>query len=110
MAKKRILLTGDDGYQSLGTRLVAHVLRENYDLTIAGTVSQQSAVGGKISLADGFNWEKTTVDGIKAYWVDGTPTDAMELMGAADEEPFDLTISGMNWVRTWALPSTDQGR
>ena len=47
MAKKRILLTGDDGYQSLGTRLVAHVLRENYDLTIAGTVSQQSAVGGE---------------------------------------------------------------
>lgn len=99
MAKiKRILLTGDDGYNSLGTRLLAHFLKSNYELTIVGTLTQQSAVGGKLSLATGFTWGKTQVDGVTAFWVDGTPADAMEF--ATDyfmDEAFDLILSGINW-------------
>jgi 5'-nucleotidase len=94
---KRLLLTGDDGYQSLGTRLLVHVLRDLYDVTVVGTVTQQSAVGGKLSLADGFNWGKTEVDGVSAYWIDGTPTDGMEFISCLKDEKFDLTISGVNW-------------
>lgn len=41
MAKKRVLLTGDDGYNSLGTRLVIAALKESYELQIAGTLRQQ---------------------------------------------------------------------
>jgi 5'-nucleotidase len=96
MTSPRILLTGDDGYQSPGTRLLAHVLKKKYDVTIAGTQSQQSGVGGKLSISTGFNWGKTEVDGVPAYWVDGTPVDAMELM-AARQDFFDLVISGINW-------------
>jgi broad specificity polyphosphatase/5'/3'-nucleotidase SurE len=33
-------LTGDDGYKSLGTRLLINSLAEKYDLTIVGTKSQ----------------------------------------------------------------------
>ncbi|MBW7955537.1 hypothetical protein H3C66_02285 [Patescibacteria group bacterium] len=97
MSRSRILLTGDDGYQSLGTRLLAHVLREKFDLTIAGTITQQSAVGGKISLKDGFKWGSAEVDGTPAFWVEGTPVDAMELMACYDIPSFDFVISGVNW-------------
>lgn len=95
--RPRILLTGDDGYQSHGTRLLAHFLREGFDLTIAGTVAQQSGVGGKVSIATGFNWGRAEVDGIPAFWVEGTPVDTIELLANFEIEPFDVVISGINW-------------
>lgn len=98
MKVRSILLTGDDGYDSMGTRLLLHFLRDKYDVTIIATNSQQSAVGGKMSLGKGFHWGRATVDGVKAYWVDGTPVDAVELANALFFETlFDLTISGINW-------------
>lgn len=97
MSKRRILLTGDDGYQSHGTRLLSHFLKDTYDVTIAGTIEQQSGVGGKVSITSGFNWGKSVVDGVPAYWVDGTPVDAMELMSNMGQPPFDVVISGINW-------------
>jgi 5'-nucleotidase len=97
MAKPRILLTGDDGYQSHGTRLLIKMLRDDYDLTVCGTVTQQSAVGGKVSLASGFKYGKKEVDGIPAYWVEGTPVDAIEIASSLFDEPFDFAVSGINW-------------
>jgi 5'/3'-nucleotidase SurE len=46
----RILLTGDDGYNSIGTRLLVHALKNEHTLQIAATKSQQSGVGGQLSL------------------------------------------------------------
>lgn len=108
MAKKRVLLTGDDGYNSLGTRLVIDALKDSYDLYIAGTLRQQSAVGSKISIHTGFEWGKDTVDGVPALWVDATPADAIELATAYFNRPFDFTISGVNWGANLgtAIPSS----
>lgn len=97
MSKPRLLLTGDDGYQSLGTRLLIKMLAAEFDLTVAGTVTQQSGVGGKLSIHSGFRWGKTEVDGVPAFWVEGTPVDAMELMASFDLEPFPYVVSGINW-------------
>jgi 5'-nucleotidase len=97
MSKKKILLTGDDGYNSAGTRLLIYLLRDDFDLSIAATATQQSAMGGKISLADGFDWYETEVDGIPALCVAGTPADAAELAITYYKEPFDAVISGLNW-------------
>lgn len=97
MSKLRLLITGDDGYQSLGTRLLVKLLKDEYDITVAGTVVQQSAVGGKISLQSGFNWGKTEVEGVSAFWVEGTPVDAMELMACYEQPAFDVVLSGINW-------------
>ena len=94
---KTILLTGDDGYKSLGTRLLIHFLKDKYQLAVTGTRTQQSGVGGKLSLANGFHWGEDEVDGVKALWVDGTPVDAIELAANYFPEQFDLTISGINW-------------
>lgn len=97
MKINKILLTGDDGYQSLGTRLLINSLADKYDLTIVGTKAQQSGVGGKMSLKTGFDWGEDSVDGVKAYWIDGTPADAAEFAAVYFKEPFDLIISGVNW-------------
>ncbi|MDP1722433.1 MAG: 5'/3'-nucleotidase SurE [Candidatus Gottesmanbacteria bacterium] len=93
--KKRILLTGDDGYQSIGTRLVLRALGESVDLMIAATKSQMSGVGGHVSLKTGAAWGEDVVDGVKALWVDGYPADVMEFV-AGNYPPFDYIISGMN--------------
>lgn len=96
MAIKRILLTGDDGYNSIGTRLLIRALKDKYELRIAATKFQQSAVGGKISLATGGNWGEAEVDGVPAFWVEGSPADVMECAQSYYDEPFDLLISGVN--------------
>ena len=96
MTIKRILLTGDDGYNSIGTRLLIRALKDKYDLRIAATKTQQSGVGGKISMSGEHAWGEEVVDGVPAIWVDGTPCDAAEVAQGYFSEPFDLVISGMN--------------
>jgi len=97
MKIKRVLLTSDDGYNSIGIRLLAHLLKNKYDLKIAGTKNQQSGVGGKISILQGGKWWETTVEGVPALCVDGTPVDCIECAKIYFKKPFDLIISGINW-------------
>jgi 5'-nucleotidase len=93
---KRILLTGDDGYNSIGIRLLIHALKDKHELAIAATKHQQSGVGGKISLATGGVWDEVKVDGVKGIWVEGSPADAVECAQVYFKEPFDLILSGIN--------------
>lgn len=96
MIIKRVLLTGDDGYNSIGIRLLIHFLKNKYDLKIVATKFQQSGVGGKLSIQEGGQWGKTQVDNIPAIWVSGTPGDAMELAKTYFNHSFDLILSGIN--------------
>lgn len=93
---KRILLTGDDGYNSIGTRLLVYFLKDRYELAIAGTRSQQSGVGGHVSVLKGGTWGQEEVDGIPALWVNTYPADAIHLATSFYKQPFDLVISGIN--------------
>lgn len=95
--KLSILLTGDDGYNALGIRLVARHLKDKHNLYIAGTRTQQSGVGGHCSVKNGFEYEQTTVDGIDAVCVDGYPADAVEVVHFLHKKQYDLAISGINW-------------
>lgn len=96
MKIKRILLTGDDGYNAIGIRLLIRALRDKYDLHVAATKHQQSGVGGKLSLETGGSWGETEVDGIPALWVEGTPADVVECAQVYFPKPFDLILSGIN--------------
>ncbi|OGJ37296.1 MAG: hypothetical protein A2383_01320 [Candidatus Pacebacteria bacterium RIFOXYB1_FULL_39_46] len=96
MKAKRILLTGDDGYNSIGIRLLIAALKEKHKLYIAATKHQQSGVGGKLSLSTGGNWGETEVDGIPGIWVEGSPADAAECAQVYFKKPFDLILSGIN--------------
>lgn len=99
MQIKNILLSSDDGYKSAGIRLLITALKDKYNLTIAATTTQQTGVGGKLSIDGGFNWSIDKVDGIRAFKVDGTPSDAMDMISHYhdDRHHFDLIISGVNW-------------
>ncbi len=98
MKIKNILLTSDDGYNSLGIRLLTHILKDKFNLKIAATFSQQSGVGGRMSLKKGGKWREAQVEGVSAFWVKGTPMDAIEAAYAYFKKtPFDLVISGINW-------------
>jgi len=94
---KNILLTGDDGYNSLGTRVLISLLKKDFNITVSGTKKQQSGVGGFKSLQSEGEWGETTVDGIQAFWIEGTPIDSMELVKEVSPKPFDYIISGINW-------------
>lgn len=50
MAIKTILLTGDDGYNAVGIKILIDILGNDYQLKIAGTKSQQSGVAEKVIL------------------------------------------------------------
>jgi len=96
MKKMRILLTGDDGYNSVGTRILVHVLQKEHEVCIAGTKKQQSGVGGSKSIMVQGAWGEDSVDGIRALWVDGSPVDAVECAKVFFPMSFDLVISGIN--------------
>jgi len=97
MNKKAILLTGDDGYNSIGTRVLMHFLKTDFNLSLVGTKKQQSGVGGFKSIQSTGAWGKTTIDGIQAFWIDGSPVDAMELGKEVFPVSFDYIIAGINW-------------
>jgi 5'/3'-nucleotidase SurE len=93
---KKILITSDDGYNSLGVRILTHILKDEYHLKIAGTLDQMSGVGGKLSLGGG-KFSSNTVDGVEAICVEGTPTDAVEVANSYFQDAYDMVISGINW-------------
>ncbi len=97
MQVQSILLTGDDGYNSIGIRTLIHHLKKKYRLSIAATKWQQSGVGGKISLNHPVHWEEIEVDGVRGVYVDGTPSDAVECALGYYKSKFDLVISGINF-------------
>lgn len=93
--KPKILLTGDDGYFSIGTRLLIHFLKHDYQLFVGGTNTQQSGMGGRLSLKGGAYGEKL-VDGVPTIWVEGSPVDAVGAAYKHFGHPFDYVISGIN--------------
>jgi len=96
MTIKRVLLTGDDGYKSIGIRLLVHFLKNKYDLCIAATSTQQSATGGMANIIKGGKWGETKVEGIPVLWANGTPLDVIECAQSYYKKYFDLVISGIN--------------
>jgi 5'-nucleotidase len=93
--KKTILLTGDDGFSSIGTRLLIHYLKDDYQLFVGGTNTQQSAMGGRLSLKGG-KWGEKLIDGVPGIWVEGSPVDAVGAAYKHFGHRFDYVISGIN--------------
>lgn len=108
MSVNKVLLTGDDGYNSVGIRTLAHFLKKDFDLKIAATLKQQSGTGGKMNLKDDIVWDEEIIDGVQALWVDGSPVDAVEVAQAYFDEKFDLVVSGINYGEnlTYSLVSS----
>ncbi|MEM4747846.1 MAG: 5'/3'-nucleotidase SurE [Archaeoglobaceae archaeon] len=92
-----ILLTNDDGIHSAGLKAAYETLVELDEVVIVAPIAQMSAVGRSISIMRPVRIYEMKIDGIKAYAIDGTPTDAVILgiyaiMGRIPE----LTVCGIN--------------
>jgi 5'-nucleotidase len=91
-----ILLTNDDGYDSLGIKAVAEVLREaGHAVTIVAPLGQRSGSGMKVTLG-----QFALTEHSPGVWsVDASPADAVSIAlkhVMRDARP-DLVVSGANF-------------
>ncbi len=103
MKKPLILVSNDDGYQSMGINALARSLAEIGEVIIVAPATDQSAISHAISLNRPLRLiERPSMrekdQDILVYSVDGTPTDSV-YMGVhfvlKDRKP-DLVVSGIN--------------
>ena len=94
-----ILVTNDDGINSEGLWQLVRELKEIARVTVVTPESERSAIGTAVSLLQSVKVQKikSSVDGVTAYTVDGTPSDCVILaLGKLISEPVDLVVSGIN--------------
>jgi len=95
--KPRILITNDDGVNSSGLLAAYEAVKGLGEVTIVAPATQQSAVGRSMTLFNPLRLARHKVNGVTAYSVSGTPTDAVIIgMFVAMEEKPDLVVSGFN--------------
>ncbi len=97
MMSRKILLTNDDGVYAAGIRAAYRSVVDLGEVTIAAPALQQSGVGRSMSIFEPLRINRTTVDGVEAYAVGGTPTDSVILgLFTIMKDTPDLLVSGFN--------------
>ena len=95
----RILVSNDDGIYSEGIWALALELSKIAEVVIVAPDREQSAVGTAVSLRKPLRVQEITplYPGIKAYSVEGTPSDAVIVgLGKVVSGKVDLVVSGIN--------------
>jgi 5'-nucleotidase len=95
----RILVTNDDGIESPGIWALADAMSRVGEVVVVAPDRQQSGVGTAVSFHHGLTMEETTssMPGVRAYAVNGTPTDCVILgLGRLADSGIDLIVSGIN--------------
>ncbi len=91
----RILVSNDDGVYSPGIRVLAEVATEYGDVRIVAPDVERSSAGHAITHSRPLSIRGTSVQGLTAYRVNGTPADCVSL-GAHQWGKVDLVLSGLN--------------
>ncbi len=112
MPKPKILVANDDGVYSHGLLALANALIELGDVFIVAPEFEQSGVGHGITIRRPLRFKSTFLEGlhpnIKAYRVDGTPTDCV-VMGVHRLGQPDLVVSGINYGPNLGYDLTHSG-
>lgn len=96
MTRPKILLTNDDGVNSIGLWAAYEAISDFADVIVSAPAVQQSAAGRSLSIFMPLRMNEIEVDGHLAHVVEGKPTDSLVLgLYALDSHP-DLVISGIN--------------
>jgi len=93
----KILVTNDDGINTSGLWILAEELQKIADVIVIAPDREQSATGAAMTLHRPlrFTEVKTRVQGVKAYSVEGTPSDSVILaLGILGE--IGIVFSGIN--------------
>jgi len=98
-SRPRILVTNDDGIESRGLLVLKQALESIGDVHVMAPDTNQSAVGHGMTFMRPLRVrERTLIDGLPGWSVDGSPTDAVSLafLGYFGMS-FDLVASGINY-------------
>ncbi|PLX69424.1 MAG: 5'/3'-nucleotidase SurE [Denitrovibrio sp.] len=94
----KILLANDDGIYSEGIYALYEKLSEIGDVTVVAPISEQSAVGHAITIAEPLRFTEFYKFGkLFGYGIKGTPADCVKIAisDIMDDRP-DLVVSGIN--------------
>jgi 5'-nucleotidase len=91
----RILVSNDDGIYSPGIAALAQVASEYGDVRVVAPDVERSSAGHSITASRPLSYRPTSIQGLSAYRVNGTPADCVAL-GAYHWEKVDLVLSGLN--------------
>jgi len=95
--KKKILITNDDGFESLGLKALIDAVKDLGDVFVVAPTTEKSACGHSLTLTKPLRFVQIDDNFYKLD--DGTPTDCVYLALNAlykDGEKPDLVISGIN--------------
>lgn len=96
----KILLSNDDGIDSIGILELLKVLSPQHEVAVAAPATQQSAVSKALTLYSPLRAKKHSIAGferIEAYAVSGTPVDCVRLgLGNLISRKPEIAISGIN--------------
>lgn len=94
-----ILMTNDDGIDSMGLIRLAVLLQDRYNIIISAPDSQRSASGHSITIKKSIQAKRTEVNGFngKAYSIGGTPADCVKIgIEKLAGGKVDMVLSGIN--------------
>lgn len=102
---KSVLITGDDGYDSIGTKLLKEYFKGKYEIKVCGTAEQMSGVGGFSNFKTGVDYEVLDINGIETIRVEGSPCDSVVCAKSYFRKEFDLVVAGVNWGENFGAHS-----
>ena len=91
----RILVSNDDGIYSPGLAVLATVAGEFGDVQVVAPDVERSSSGHAITASHPLTYRATTIAGLTAFRVNGTPADCVAL-GMHQWDKVDLVLSGLN--------------
>jgi 5'-nucleotidase len=95
----KILVTNDDGIQADGLWALVRELQKIASVTVVAPDGERSAIGTAVTLFQPLHVQEVCapVDGVKAYAIDGSPSDCVILaLGKLIGEKVDMVVSGIN--------------
>ncbi len=91
----RILVSNDDGIYSPGLAVLARAAAEFGEVRVVAPDIERSSAGHSITSTHPLTYRPTTIAGLSAYRVNGTPADCVAL-GMYHWEHVDVVLSGLN--------------
>jgi 5'-nucleotidase len=95
----KILVTNDDGIQAEGLWALVRELKKIAKVTVVAPDGERSAIGTAVTLFQPLHASEVCApeDGVKAYAIDGSPSDCVILaLGKLIEDGTDIVVSGIN--------------
>lgn len=96
--RKHVVITNDDGIHADGLLALVEIFSNEYEVTVVAPLVEQSGKGHSFTYKTGVTCQEVTIDGVKAYAINGTPADCIKVAFShiLSELP-DFVISGINF-------------